>query len=149
MIKRISISVVDASQNDSEKIILNGNSVNQSEQGQVAILKYLLSSFSGFSIEVDLKVKIEGQDKSLLEISSKLKSYNDKLSGENTAQSEILTRREKEILGLILKGYTNKEMAEQLFISSETVKSHRKNILEKTGVRNSASLANFMANQIF
>lgn len=53
-----------------------------------------------------------------------------------------LSIREIEILGLIMLGYTNHEIAEKLFISYETVRSHRKNILTKTGARNTAALIN-------
>ena len=53
---------------------------------------------------------------------------------------EQLSDREKEILGLICKGYSNQEIAQELFISKRTVDKHRANILEKTGCRNTASL---------
>ncbi|HTF31121.1 MAG TPA: response regulator transcription factor [Flavitalea sp.] len=52
----------------------------------------------------------------------------------------IITRREKEILGLIAEGLTNNEIAQQLFISITTVETHRKNILAKFKARNIASL---------
>lgn len=51
-----------------------------------------------------------------------------------------LSRREKEILGLIAEGYTNPEIAEKLFLSSFTVDSHRKNLLAKLEVKNTATL---------
>jgi DNA-binding NarL/FixJ family response regulator len=52
----------------------------------------------------------------------------------------IITRREKEILGLIAEGLTNIEIAQQLFISNTTVETHRKNILAKFKAKNIASL---------
>lgn len=59
----------------------------------------------------------------------------------NTEKKEIqLTPREKEILGLIAKGRTTKEMAADLFISHHTVESHRKNLLAKTDCGNLAEL---------
>ena len=51
-----------------------------------------------------------------------------------------LTKREKEILQLISEGFTNNQIAEKLFISSLTVDSHRKNLLTKLNVNNTASL---------
>lgn len=54
--------------------------------------------------------------------------------------SIILTRREKEVLELIADGMTNNMIAEKLFISSTTVDSHRKNLLTKFDVKNTASL---------
>ena len=51
-----------------------------------------------------------------------------------------LSKREIEILDLICRQYTAPEIAEKLFISIRTVEGHRNNILEKTGVRNTAGL---------
>lgn len=51
-----------------------------------------------------------------------------------------LTRREKEILQLILEEHTNAEIAKKLFLSLSTVETHRKNLLSKVGVRNTAGL---------
>jgi DNA-binding NarL/FixJ family response regulator len=52
----------------------------------------------------------------------------------------VLTPREKEILGLIAEGYTNPQIAEKVFLSSFTIDSHRKNLLAKLDVKNTASL---------
>jgi DNA-binding NarL/FixJ family response regulator len=51
-----------------------------------------------------------------------------------------LTLREKEILTLIAREFTNAQIAEQLFISQRTVDNHRLNILFKLGVKNTAGL---------
>ncbi|NLN27662.1 MAG: response regulator transcription factor [Firmicutes bacterium] len=50
-------------------------------------------------------------------------------------QEEPLTEREHEILQLIAKGYSNKEIAAALFISDNTVKTHISNLFDKLGVR--------------
>lgn len=52
----------------------------------------------------------------------------------------LITRREKEILGLIADGLTNNEIAQHLFISVATVDTHRKNLLAKFEAKNIASL---------
>ncbi|MFT3979122.1 MAG: response regulator transcription factor [Ferruginibacter sp.] len=52
----------------------------------------------------------------------------------------ILTRREKEILELIAEGKTNTEIANELFISVNTVDTHRKNLLAKFDAKNTANL---------
>jgi len=53
-----------------------------------------------------------------------------------TDYASLLTKRETEIMHLIAKGCTNKQMAAKLFISEETVKMHIKNIFRKLGVNN-------------
>ena len=51
-----------------------------------------------------------------------------------------LTPREQQVLALIMEGYTNREMADKMCVCPETIKSHRKHILKKTGCRNMAML---------
>jgi len=58
-----------------------------------------------------------------------------------------LSPREKEILGLIAEGYTNPQIAEKIFLSTFTVDSHRKNLLAKLNVRNTASLIRLAVEQ--
>jgi len=55
----------------------------------------------------------------------------------------VLTPREKEILGLIAEGYTNPQIAEKLFVSPFTVDTHRRNLLTKLDVKNTATLIRF------
>ena len=52
----------------------------------------------------------------------------------------VLSSREKEVLQLIADGMTNPQMATTLFLSLHTVDSHRKNLLTKFGVNNTAGL---------
>ncbi|MEM7511386.1 MAG: LuxR C-terminal-related transcriptional regulator, partial [Bacteroidota bacterium] len=51
-----------------------------------------------------------------------------------------LSRREKEILKLIVEERTSQEMADELFISLKTVETHRRNLLSKLNARNTAGL---------
>jgi len=60
---------------------------------------------------------------------------------DSTNDDETLSDRETEVLLQIIKGFTNKEIAEILYISVHTVISHRKNIMLKTGIRSQAGLA--------
>lgn len=53
---------------------------------------------------------------------------------QHEGEKPLLTTRELEIVRLIVKEYSNKQIAEQLFISERTVETHRKNILRKTRV---------------
>ena len=53
----------------------------------------------------------------------------------NDVQQEVLSERETDVLVQLLNGLSNKEIAEKLYISIHTVISHRKNIVEKTGIK--------------
>ena len=59
---------------------------------------------------------------------------------ESNVQPPVITRREKEVLQLIADGLTNAEISEKLFISIPTVNTHRKSLLEKFEVKNTAML---------
>ncbi len=54
-----------------------------------------------------------------------------------------LTAREKEVLALIVKENTNQEIADRLYISTRTVDAHRRNLLQKTGAKNTAGLVTY------
>jgi len=61
-----------------------------------------------------------------------------------------LTNREKEVLHLIVQEYSNRQIAEKLFISLRTVDAHKRNLLEKTGSKNVAGLVKYaMVKQLF
>ena len=54
-----------------------------------------------------------------------------------------ISERELEIIKLIAEGYINKEIADKLFISNHTVNTHRKNIMQKLGINNTAGIVLF------
>ncbi len=58
-------------------------------------------------------------------------------------KDELLTEREQEIVKLIVKEYSNKAIAEKLFISERTVETHRKNIFRKTNTTSLVGLVKF------
>ncbi|WPL16963.1 Nitrogen regulation protein C [Thiorhodovibrio winogradskyi] len=54
-----------------------------------------------------------------------------------------LSARQREVLGLLAQGLTAKEIGQRLFISPETVKSHRRNLMRRLGLRNKAELIRY------
>ncbi|TYP92154.1 two component transcriptional regulator, LuxR family [Fodinibius salinus] len=54
-----------------------------------------------------------------------------------------ITDREREVLELIVDEHTNQQIAEELYISVRTVDSHRRNLLQKTGAKNTAGLVTY------
>lgn len=77
------------------------------------------------------------------------KIVNAILSGKPIIKDEYsckgmgISDREMEIITLIAEGYSNKEVADKLFLSTHTVTTHRKNIMNKLGINNTASLVLF------
>jgi DNA-binding NarL/FixJ family response regulator len=66
-----------------------------------------------------------------------------KNSNKDTNPVSKLTKREIEVIKLIVKSMTNKEIAGQLFLSELTVKTHRQNAMQKLEVKNTAGLVKF------
>jgi len=61
--------------------------------------------------------------------------------GAKGRERSPLSTREREIVALVAQGYKNKEMAEKMFISEQTVKNHLHNIFDKLGVSDRLELA--------
>ena len=59
------------------------------------------------------------------------------------ADRDALTRREREVLGLLALGHTNREVAERLHLSVRTAEFHRASIQRKLGVRSRSELVRF------
>jgi DNA-binding NarL/FixJ family response regulator len=79
------------------------------------------------------------------EVSSLLIEYLNKpqINIKSTDKEIPLTNREIEILKLIAQEYSNSEIAEELFISIRTVDTHRRNLIQKLGMKNTAGLVKF------
>ena len=101
---------------------------------------YLLKNTGKAELEMAINRVMKGERYLPQNIQEML--LNESLGKTNASSFFIpkLTIREKEILDLIIKEYTTEEMATQLFISVKTVESHRSNLIQKLGVKNSAGL---------
>ncbi len=58
----------------------------------------------------------------------------------STNHQQALTEREIEVLKLLVKGCSNKEIADQLSLSTHTIITHRKNITQRTGIKSASGL---------
>ncbi len=76
-----------------------------------------------------------------------LKDYQERVDRQNGSSYEPLSYREREILRLICKGRTNKQIAEELFLSVRTVERHRSSIMRKAGLENRAELVAYAVRQ--
>lgn len=77
-----------------------------------------------------------------LEILHKIKLANQKSSNgkKKKKDNNKISEREKAVLACVAKGLTNKEIAEELFISTHTAITHRKNIVRKLGIKTVSGL---------
>ena len=95
---------------------------------------YLVKSASSEEIEEAIQTVLAGK----MYISNDIN--NETVVAISNSEAPTLTRREKEILILIAEGQTNNIIAEKLFVSPHTVDTHRKNLLLKFEVGNTALL---------
>ena len=82
------------------------------------------------------------------ETSKKLKNLNEFLEGivdTLRGEKDFFSQREKEVLDLLGKGFSSRDIARQLFITEKTVETHRRNMAEKAKVKNTAELMAFAA----
>lgn len=86
-----------------------------------------------------------GQSYFAKEASSKMLDYisQNRFSKKKVKAKSPLTKREKEILRLISEEHTNNEIAEKLCLSPRTIETHRKNLLQKLQVKNTAGLVKY------
>lgn len=73
-------------------------------------------------------------------IAEQIKNLSNSEIHSNDVEHEQLSEREIDVLKLIVKGFSNKEIADNLNISIHTVISHRKNISQKTGIKSQSGL---------
>lgn len=57
-----------------------------------------------------------------------------------SCEAVVISKRECEIITHIAEGFTNSQIAEKLFLSAHTINTHRKNIMSKLGVKNTAGI---------
>jgi DNA-binding NarL/FixJ family response regulator len=108
---------------------------------------YLTKQCAGENIVEAIQAVANGEEyfcKSVREkIFNSATKDNSKLNKKNATLDSILTGREVEIITLIALEHSGKEISEKLFISTNTVETHRKNIMKKLKAKNTISLVKF------
>jgi two-component system, NarL family, response regulator NreC len=97
---------------------------------------YLLKNTDEAELILAIRSVNNGKKYFSAEISEKMINF---MSTQSISEN-ILSNKETEVLGLISKGLTTKEIAAKLFVSSRTIETHRANILKKLEVKNTAEL---------
>lgn len=71
----------------------------------------------------------------------------EKMRKKNFLDDELLTKREIDIIKLLARGKTSADMADELMLSVKTINTHRRNIIAKLGVNNSAEAVQYAFSQ--
>ena len=97
---------------------------------------YLLKNTDESELIFAIRTVYKGKKYFSSEISEKMINF---MSAQSVSEN-VLSNKETEVLELISKGLTTKEIAAKLFVSSRTIETHRTNILKKFEVKNTAEL---------
>lgn len=105
------------------------------------IEKMLHNGASGYVLKNAVKEELLEAIETVLEGNPYIsKEVETTITTNKNLKMPLITRREKEILLLIAEGLTNGEIAGKIFVSTTTVDTHRKNLLTKFEVKNTAAL---------
>ena len=105
---------------------------------RMGVLAYVLKNAGKFELLDAIDHVLKGE----IYISKALRNKEENIE-DDFVKSLSLTKREKEIISLLAKEKSSQEIADALFISIYTVNTHRKNILHKLGIKNTAGLVKF------
>jgi len=118
------------------------------------ILKYHIVNESGKKISIRHEILLHSIGNQILAINyffdiserEKIEKYvmmnTNKVANTSHTKITLISPREKEVLKLVADGFSSKQIADRLFISNHTAISHRKNLIEKFKVKNTAQLIN-------
>ncbi len=133
------VKIIILTTHDEEEII--------AEMIQMGISGYLLKSCTRHELVEGINRVVNGQFFFSEAVSNRIIHGYKEQKKEKTEELITFTEREKEIIQLLAKEYTNEKIAEILHISYRTVETHRKNMMLKTKARNLAGLLRFASNQ--
>lgn len=109
-------------------------------------MSYVLKSSSDDELLHALKQVMNGQpyvDQNIKLTTDDIEKINTDGTAVNLQGYSSLSKREREVLPLITLGYSNKEIAAELFISTKTVEAHKANIMQKLQLKNRAELIRY------
>lgn len=133
--------------NDGAKVIVLTNSTDISHLNQslkTGVKGYLTKTISEEELKEAVNSVANGKQAFGKSISQLMIGKYAELAknGPSTKRKQI-TKREREVLKLIVDGYTSSEIAKFLFISPRTVETHRSNLMNKLEIKNTAALVRY------
>lgn len=125
--------IIVVSMNDSLSII--------SELIEIGVHSYLLKNAEPAEVQVAIRSVLENQFYYNHLVSKALRTKVTQQT--NRTQTDHISAREEEIIALICEELTMKEIGERLFVSEQTIMSHRKNIMKKVNAKNTVGIVRY------
>lgn len=122
---------------------MNGDEAYYYKMINAGVAGFVLKKASSTELEEAIETVLNGNDFFSPELMKNVIINFGKASriqNKNETKYISLTDREKEVLEFICNGLSNKEIAEQLFISHRTVEGHKAKLMEKLGAKNTSNL---------
>ena len=104
---------------------------------------YILKNSSKDVLVAALEAVMKGKHYYSQEVTSIIMEDLANPTGKGNEGNPLITEREIDVLKLIIQEKSNHEIADELFISIRTVDAHRRNLLQKTGAKNSVGLTKY------
>lgn len=117
-----------------DQVILIKNTIKNGASG------FLLKNATLKELDDAIRTVYNGNEYLQEQLKERLLSNTLGAKPKNNSLQPVLSRREKEILQLIVDECTTQEIADRLFIAVKTVEAHRSHLIEKLGVKNLAGL---------
>jgi len=132
--------------NDEPKAIVISNTADLSHLNQAlkaGVSGYLTKNISSRELVSAIKSAKSGERAFSKSVSKLIVGKYADFTKKGATVAKTVTKREKEILNLIVDGYTSAEIAEMLYISPRTVETHRANLMQKLKIKNTAGLVRY------
>ncbi len=132
--------------NDDPKVIVISNTADLSHLNQAlkaGVSGYLTKNISSRELVDSIKSAKKGERAFSKSVSKLIVGKYADFTKKGASVAKTITNREKEILNLIVDGYTSAEIAEMLYISPRTVETHRANLMQKLKIKNTAGLVRY------
>lgn len=146
-----SFSVTVSIAKDTETIVLMGENVDYiftDPLTHAACIKFFIPRQGKTIVVSETATASDNSDTTMLcssdgieTIKARLARFVDRHYNSTASSDGILSTRETEVLRLVASGFINKEIAEELSISVNTVLTHRKNITAKLGIKSTSGLS--------
>lgn len=132
--------------NPEPKVIVISNTADLSHLDRAlkaGVSGYLTKNISARELVNAIKSAKKGERAFSKSVSKLIVGKYAEFTKKDASDTKTITKREEEVMNLIVDGYTSAEIGEMLYISPRTVETHRANLMQKLKIKNTAALVRY------